>query len=152
MKTIPTLIAAAALALAPTTAFAGVVIIDVQTGPEVQTRPPVAAVPDTRGPATGGSQKDWYKAPVAETNDPDLWANQCWTSPNKVRKTAGTQGADGLCIWNNGTLSSVGTGGRAGTPGKPGSAYVPGLYETPYWGIELPSGDHSWDHVHEREE
>jgi len=66
-----------------------------------------------------------------------------------VAKTAGTQDGEGRCIVQ-GTMSSQTR--RAGTPGTPGSPYVPGLYETPYWGIEIPAGDHLFDHVHEREE
>src|SRR5690554_4062112 len=101
-----TLAAVAALAFTATIASSTTaqdILIDVSITPVYEISAPVDGVAAV--PGIPSTQKDWYKAPVATTKDAALWSNQCWTSDSKTRKTAGTQGPEGVCIWNNGSLS-----------------------------------------------
>jgi hypothetical protein len=134
-------IAAASMALMASPASAIDILVEVSITPVEEKRAPVAAV-DT---VHGANHKDFYKAPGGTSADDELWANQCWTSSSKARKTAGTQGAGGVCIWNNGTLASQGGGTRPGTP------YEPGLYGQWWAGLDIPDGTSPWDFSHDHD-
>lgn len=139
--------AVAASMIAPAAAID--ILVEIQVTPEYTLRDPVAAVATVHG----ANQKDFYRGPTGTSVDDALAQNQCWTNSRKVRKTAGTQGAGGVCIVN-GTLASTGGGTRPGTP------YHPGLYVSGWAGLDIPEGT-AWDdfshkhdllHPHYREE